>query len=122
LVGMAADGEDRFCDPAPGRERAEGEEMSETLSLTFFTIEADRKPPLAFAAKKHQEAEAFFKDERVRAKLKSVRSGGVPLCDNYSILRIRMAKADERARYQERAPRSSLENLAAVFLVDVDEE
>jgi hypothetical protein len=33
-----------------------------------------------------------------------------------------MAKADERARYQERAPRSSLENLAAVFLVDVDEE
>jgi hypothetical protein len=32
--------------------------MSETLSLSIFTIEADRKPLLAFAVKKHQEAVA----------------------------------------------------------------
>ena len=95
--------------------------MSETLSLSIFTIEADSKPLLAFAAKKHKEAEAFCADERVRTKLTSVRSGGVPLCDDHSILRVRLATSDERARYHDRTKnRPSMENLAAVFLVDVD--
>jgi hypothetical protein len=58
--------------------------MSETLSLSIFTIEADSKPLFAFAAKKHQEAVAFCADERVLTKLRSVRSGGVPLCNDYS--------------------------------------
>ena len=43
--------------------------MSETLSLSIFTIEADRKPLLAFAARKHHDAEAFCADERVLTKL-----------------------------------------------------
>jgi hypothetical protein len=95
--------------------------MIETLSLSIFTIEADRKPLLAFAVKKHQEAAAFCADERVLTKLRSVRSGGVPLCDDNSILRVRLATSDERARYHDRTKqRSSTENLAAVFLVDVD--
>jgi hypothetical protein len=95
--------------------------MSETLSLSIFTIEADRKPLLAFAAKKYQEAEAFCRDERVRTKLTSVRSGGVPLCNDDSILRARLATSEERARYYDRTKqRSSTENLATVFLVDVD--
>ena len=64
--------------------------MSDTLSFSIFTIEADRKPLLAFASpRKYQEAEAFCADERVRTKLTSVRSGGVPLCDDCSILRVR---------------------------------
>jgi hypothetical protein len=63
--------------------------VSETLSLSIFTIEADRKPLLAFGANKYQEAEAFCADERVRTKLRSVRSGGVPVCDDHSILRVR---------------------------------
>ena len=96
--------------------------MSETLSLSIFTIEADCKPLLAFAGKKHQEAEAFCADERVLTKLRSVSSSGVPLCDDYSILRVRLATSDERARYHDRTKqRSSMENRAAVFLVDVDE-
>jgi hypothetical protein len=95
--------------------------MSETLSLSIFTIEADRKPLLAFAAKKYQEAEAFCADERVLTKLRSLRSGGVPLCDDHSILRVRLATSDERARYHDRTKqRPSMEHLAAVFLVDVD--
>jgi hypothetical protein len=95
--------------------------MSETLSLSIFTIEADRKPVLAFAAKKHHEAEAFCADERVLTKLRSVSSGGVPLCDDCSILRVRLATSEERARYHDRTKqRSSTENLAAVLLVDVD--
>jgi hypothetical protein len=96
--------------------------MSETLSLSIFTIEADSKPLLAFAAKKYQEAEAFCADERVLTKLKSVRSGGGPLCNDYSILRVRLATSEERARYHDRTKqRSSMETRAAVFLVDVDE-
>jgi hypothetical protein len=95
--------------------------MSETLSLSIFTIEADRKPLLAFAAKKYQEVEAFCADERVLTKLRSVKSGGVPLCDDHSILRVRLATPDERARYHDRTKnRPSMENRAAVFLVDVD--
>jgi hypothetical protein len=95
--------------------------VSETPSFSIFTIEADRKPLLAFGAKKYQEAEAFCADERVRTKLRSVRSGGIPLCNDDSILRVRLATSEERVRYHDRMKqRSSMENLAAVFLVDVD--
>ena len=96
--------------------------MRETLSLSIFTIEADRKPLLAFAAKKYQEAEAFCEDDRVLTKLRSVTSGGVQLCDDRSILRVRLANPDERARYRDQIKeRSSMENTAAIFLVDLDE-
>jgi hypothetical protein len=105
-----------------GRDRAEGQEMSEMLSLSIFTIEADRKPIFAFAAKRHQEAEAFCADETVLTKLRSVRSGGIPLCNTHSIFRVRLATPDERALYNDRTKwRSSIENRAAAFLVDVDE-
>jgi hypothetical protein len=96
--------------------------MSETLSLSIFAIEADRKPIFAFAAKRHQEAEAFCADERVLTKLRSVRSGGIPICAEHSILRVRLAAPDERTRYHDRTKRrSSMESRAAAFLVDVDE-
>jgi len=95
--------------------------MIEPLSLSIFTIEADRKPVLAFAAKKFEEAYTFFKDERVRTKLRSVSSGGVPLCDDYTVLRIRLANEDERARYHEKAAAKATGDPAAVFLVDIDE-
>jgi hypothetical protein len=95
--------------------------MSEPLSLSIFTIEADRKPVLAFAAKRYQEAEAFFKDERVRTKLQSASSGGVPLCDDLTTLRIRLANADERARYREKADAESIGNTGPVFLVGIDD-
>ena len=64
--------------------------MSETLSLSIFTIEADSKPLLAFAAKKHQEAEAFCADERVLTKLRSVSSSGVPLNAQIDVRRRRL--------------------------------
>jgi hypothetical protein len=96
--------------------------MSETLSLSIFTIEADRKPICAFAAKRHQETEAFCADERVLTELRSVSSGGIPLSDEHSILRVQLATPDERARYHDPTKRrSSMENRTAAFLVDVDE-
>ena len=95
--------------------------MSEPLSLSIFTIEADRKPVLAFAAKRHEEAEDFFKDERVRTKLRSASSGGVPLCDDLTTLRLRLANTDERARYRGKVAVQSIGNPAVVFLVEVDD-
>jgi hypothetical protein len=94
--------------------------MSEILSLSIFTIEADQKPVLAFSAKKYEDAESSFRDERVRTKLRSVSSGGVPLCDDLSILRIRLANADERTRYRKKKTTSSIGDHAAVFLIDVE--
>jgi hypothetical protein len=94
--------------------------MSESLSLSIFTIEADRKPVFAFAAKKYEDAEAFFRDERVRTKLRSANSAGVPLCDDLTILRLRLANAGERARYRDRATTRAPGDSATVFLVDID--
>jgi|ERR1700710_1821887 hypothetical protein len=95
--------------------------MSDELSLSIFTLEADRKPVLAFAAKKHHEAEAFRADERIRMKLMSIRSSGVQVCDEHSILRVRLAHSHERARYREQAASRSSTGIAAVFLIDVEE-
>jgi hypothetical protein len=100
----------------------QGAEMTEPLSLSIFTIEADRKPVLAFAAKKYLDADAFFRDERVRTKFRAASSGGVPLCDDLSILRIRLANADERGRYREKASANSTGDPAAIFLIDIDRE
>jgi hypothetical protein len=94
--------------------------MSEPLSLSIFTIEADRKPIMTFAAKKHQDAEAFFADERVRTKLQSTTSGGAAILDDRSIIRVRIANAAERARYHEKT--AELETPGVIFLVDIDAE
>jgi hypothetical protein len=93
--------------------------MTKALSLSIFTIESDRKPVLAFTAKKHEEADAFFRKDAVRIKLSSTRSAGVPLCDNLSTLRIRLANANERRRYREKTTQSPL-GPSTIFLVDVD--
>jgi hypothetical protein len=92
--------------------------MSQPLTLSIFTIEADRKPILAFAAKKHTDAEAFCRDETVRTKLRLAIAGGVALCDELTTLGVRLATPTERARYRERIAAGS----ATVFLVDIDSE
>jgi hypothetical protein len=88
------------------------------LSLSIFTIEADRKPIVAFAAKRHQDAEIFFANERVRARLQLTTSDGVPILDDRSILRVRIANATERARYHEKT--AGLETPGVVFLIEID--
>jgi hypothetical protein len=88
------------------------------LSLSLFTLEADRKPLVVYAAMKHRDAEDFFSDERLRTKLQLTTSGGVAIVDDRSILRVRMANATERARYREKATQPSV--TALVFLVEID--
>jgi hypothetical protein len=90
------------------------------LSLTLFTIEADRKPLIVFAAKKHQHAEEFCKDDRLRTRLRLTTSNGVAVMDDRSILRVRIANATERARYRENEAEPT--DMAFVYLVEIDRD
>jgi hypothetical protein len=91
------------------------------MSLSVFTIVVDDRPVVAFGCKKHAEAEAICADERIRAKLTSMRSGGKQLLDDFATPLIRLARPDERALYYERsASRSNESSLSMVYLVDLD--
>jgi len=95
--------------------------MSDGLSPSIFTIEVDRQPVVAFACRKHSEAEQICADERVRAKLRLMNSGGKPLCDDFAVLRVRLARADERAIYNEKAAaKSNDSSMLMVYLVEID--
>ncbi len=95
--------------------------MSETLSLSTFTIEADRNPVFAVQCKKHSEAEAILADGALLAQLNLVRSGGKPVCDDFSIFRVRLARENERILYfQGNSSLVSSDGLLAVLLVESD--
>jgi hypothetical protein len=95
--------------------------MCDGLSLSIFTIEVDRQAVVAFMCRKQSEAEEICADERVRAKLRLMNFGGKPLCDDFATLRVRLAHADERAIFKERAA-AKLNNgsMLMVHLVDID--
>jgi hypothetical protein len=94
--------------------------MTQAFSLSIFTIESDRKPVLAFAPKRHEDADVFFRDHALRTKLMSASSVDVPPCDDLSILRIRLANAEERALYSEKMAEEPTASFAPVFPVDID--
>ena len=90
------------------------------LSRSVFTIEVDRKPVIAFVARKYSEAEAICADQRIRDKLSSARSGGKPLCDELATLRVRLSNQDEKQRYREQTAARSADAGLPVYLVDLD--
>jgi hypothetical protein len=106
----------------PKHPTAGGEtEMRDALSFSIFTIEFDRQSVVAFACRKHSEAEEICADERVRAKLRLITSSGKPLCDDFSIPRVRLARANERAIYNEKAAaRSNDSSMLMVYLLEID--
>ena len=91
------------------------------LSLSIFTIEVDRKPVVAFAARKYTDAEAICSDPRIRAKLNSARSSGKPLCDELATLRVRLANPDEKMLYQQRSAAGPADAGPPVYLIDLDD-
>jgi len=93
--------------------------MKAQLSLSAFTIEVDGKPVLTFETRLYSEAEAILSDERLRRGLCAATSGGVPICDEHSILRLRLARPDEAKRYKE-ATSQPTDDLKLVYLVDLD--
>jgi hypothetical protein len=96
--------------------------MSDGLSLSIFTIEIDRKPVFAIQCKKHSEAEAILTDRTIKNELSLLRSGGKPLCDKFSIFRVRLARADERVLYHQNPPSILAENgELVVLLVGLDD-
>lgn len=95
--------------------------MGDGLTLSIFTIEVDRKPLFAVQCKKHSEAEAILTDQTIRDQLSLAQSAGKPVCDHWSIYRVRMARQDERRKFFENE--SSLltsDGRLAVFLIDLD--
>jgi hypothetical protein len=95
--------------------------VNNKLSLSVFTIEVDHKPVVAFRCRKYAEAETICTDERVRKKLSAMSSGGKPLCDEPAILRVRMARPEEKAKYYEQAAlQSKHTSLTMIYLVDLD--
>ena len=96
--------------------------MTERLSLSIFTIEADRHPIFAVQCRKHSEAETFLADEGLRDQLGLVRSEGKPHCDDLSIFRIRLSRQDERTKYYENAASLLTSNgHLATLLVKLDD-
>lgn len=93
---------------------------TDRFSLSIFTLEADRRPIFSFEAKTHAEAEAVQANQQLRAELFSMKSGGSPLCDDYSIFRVRIARPVEAARYRG-ATLHTTNDLRLFYLVDLDD-
>jgi hypothetical protein len=100
---------------------AEGEKnVKDRLSLSVFALEVDSKPVLTFEARLYLDAEAILADERLRTTLCAAKSGGAPVCDDYSILRLRLAHPDEAKRFKVAASPPT-DDLKLVYLVDLDQ-
>jgi hypothetical protein len=95
--------------------------MNDRLSLSIFTLEVDGKPTLAFEAKRYSEAEAICGDEELRAKLRLLKSGDIPICGDNAVLAVRLAHPDEAAFYRQAVGASrSTDDLRLVYLVQLD--
>jgi hypothetical protein len=96
--------------------------VTNPLSLSIFTIEADRRPVLAVQCHRHSEAEAILNDECIRHQLSLLTSGGKPLCDALSIFRVRLVHPSEREiYYKNEASLLTSNGQLAVVLVDLDD-
>jgi hypothetical protein len=99
---------------------AEIPQWHDNFSLSVFVVDVDAKPVFAFAAKKYADAEVIYRDERLRNGLRSLKSDGSYLCDDFAILRLRLARSSERATYRDHAV-STDGGLGIAYLVDLDE-
>ncbi len=97
--------------------------MSDRISLSTFTIEVDRKPILAIQGRKQSEAEELLTDEYVRNQLSLLKCGGKPLCDDFSIFCIRIARASEKELYHKNVGSLlTTKGHLAVLLVNIDDQ
>lgn len=90
------------------------------FSLSVFVVDVDAKPVFAFAAKKYADAEVIYRDERLRNKLRCLKSSGCYLCDDFAIFRVRLARSSEREIYRDHAMSIDGE-LRIAYLVELDE-
>jgi hypothetical protein len=96
--------------------------MTDRLSISTFTIEVDGRPTIAFKARKYAEAEAICEDEALRARLRLLKSGQVPICSDNATIVVRLAHPDEAALYSRTAGASpSTDDVMLVYLVELDD-
>jgi hypothetical protein len=93
--------------------------MNQQLSLSTFTIEIDRQPVLVLQTKWQREAEEMCQ-EWLRTNLTALKSNGVPLCDAKSETHVRLARPDEKARWQASEPSRSPDDIKVVYLLEID--
>ena len=92
------------------------------LTLSTFTIEADRVPVFVVQGRKQSEAESLILDEALKDQLRLLKSAGKPLCDNYSIFRVRLANQTEKAMFYENSASLLASNgQLAVLLLKLDD-
>jgi hypothetical protein len=95
--------------------------MDHRFSLSIFTIEVNGTPTVALQAKRHQDAKRFCEHDRLRTKLGTLMSHGVPLCDASASMKIRLATPSEVDLYREATQSSPpSDQFNAVYLVDID--
>ena len=96
--------------------------MTDRLSISTFTIEVDGRPTIVFKAKKYAEAEAICEDEELRAKLRLLKSGQVPISSDDARIVLRLAHPDEAALYSQAASASpSTDDVMLVYLIELDD-
>ena len=92
--------------------------MDQPFSLSVFTVEINGRPTVALRAKRHQEAERFCEQERLRAE-STLTSDGVPLFDANADLKVRLANPAEADLYRRATPSTRpSDELNIVYLVD----
>ena len=93
--------------------------MDQPFSLSVFTVEINGTPTVALEAKRHQEAERFCEQERLRADLSNITSDSVPLFDAKANLKVRLANPGEVELYrQAKHSNPSSDGLNVMYLVD----
>jgi hypothetical protein len=71
------------------------------FSLSLFTIEVNGTPTVALQAKRHRDAERLCEHDRLRTKLSTLTSHGIPLCDTSATMKVRLATTEEAVHYRQ---------------------
>jgi hypothetical protein len=96
--------------------------MTSHLHPSIWTLEVDRKPTLAFEAKKYREANELCHEDWLRVELGLQRLNGVPLCGADSGLRIRLAWPAELVLYRKAVEANNpSDDSTLVYLIELDD-
>ena len=88
----------------------------------IYALQSGGRAILAFPAKDNREAQSLLREEWLRADLRTVKSGGMPVWDGAEKLSVRPADAAEIATFEQEAKAlpDDEDDLAIVYLVPRD--
>jgi hypothetical protein len=96
--------------------------MTNIIASRVFVLEIDKRPTLTFEATNSRKAHQLRKEPWLRADLNSLKSNGVPLCNDGAKLSVRPATPEEAQlfRHGSAAVRPS-DDMILVYLVELDD-